>query len=81
MRDEPAWTAVLDEQEAALEGRRGALLLAVRASDGEELSRLELESPPVFDGCAAARGRLFVSAMDGRVVCLGGDEVSGSGKR
>ncbi|MHC4371275.1 MAG: hypothetical protein ACYSW8_26985, partial [Planctomycetota bacterium] len=57
---------------AAFEGRMGADFCAVSASTGEKLSELEhLESPPVFDGLIAARGRLYISTADGRVRCFG----------
>lgn len=36
---------------------------------GEKLSAIELDAPAVWDGIAAADGRLFVSLSDGRVVC------------
>ena len=62
----------LDEQIAALEGRKGALLWAVSASDGERLAEYELESVPVFDGMAAANGRLFLVTSDGMVLCFAG---------
>ncbi|MHC4165715.1 MAG: outer membrane protein assembly factor BamB family protein, partial [Planctomycetota bacterium] len=47
---------VLDEDDpyAAFEGRRGAKLVAVSAKDGKQISAIELESPPVFDGLIAA---------------------------
>jgi outer membrane protein assembly factor BamB len=60
----------LREQEAAFEGKRGAILWAVSAADGTKLSELKLDSPPVFDGMAAAGKRLFISLMDGSVVCF-----------
>lgn len=56
----------------AIEGRRGAQLWAVRAADGEKLAERSLDAPPVFDGMAAARGRLYLSTVDGRVLCFGG---------
>lgn len=56
---------------AAFEGRRGARLAAVSAADGTELAKLDLESPPVFDGLIAARGQLYVCLEDGSVACLG----------
>ena len=58
------------EQVAALKGKRGALLRAVSAQDGRTLNELELDECPVFDGMAAAGGRLFISTMDGNVVCF-----------
>ena len=62
----------LREQEAALEGKRGGMLMAVSAADGGQLVKYDLESPPAWDGMAAAGGRLFVSLVDGSVVCFGG---------
>jgi len=62
--------AKLVEQRAALEGRRGALLWAVSVSDGKKLAEYKLQSPPAWDGMAAARGRLFLSTIDGKVLCL-----------
>jgi hypothetical protein len=64
----------LAEQEAALEGKRGALLAAVSATDGGKLAAYRLDSAPVFDGLAAANGRLFLSTLDGKVICLGAGE-------
>ncbi|MHC4351533.1 MAG: outer membrane protein assembly factor BamB family protein [Planctomycetota bacterium] len=65
---------VLDEDDpyAAFEGRRGAKLVAVSAKDGKQISAIELESPPVFDGLIAANNRLFASLRDGSLVCLAG---------
>jgi hypothetical protein len=53
----------------ALEVTQGGSLLAVSAADGKTLANLELRSPPVFDGMAAAHGRLYLSTKSGRVVC------------
>ena len=46
------------------------LLLAVSSKDGAELARCPLNAAPVFDGLAAAGGRLYVATMDGNVHCL-----------
>ncbi|MBM4019244.1 MAG: methyltransferase domain-containing protein [Planctomycetes bacterium] len=63
---------VLDPKDiyAAFEGRKGARLVAVSATDGAVLSERELDSPPVFDGLIAAGARLFVSLEDGTLLCL-----------
>jgi len=63
--------AAVEAPEARDEGQ-GALLLALAASDGAELARHRLEAPPVFDGLAAAGGRLYVTLEDGRLVCMDG---------
>ena len=57
---------------AALEGRRGAVLVAVSPKEGKKLAELKLDTEPVFDGMIAAQGRLFVSLQDGSIVCLAG---------
>ncbi|MEX1096333.1 MAG: PQQ-binding-like beta-propeller repeat protein [Planctomycetales bacterium] len=50
----------------------GGVLLAVDAASGAKRAELELEQPPVLDGLIAARGRLYLSTVDGRLSCLGG---------
>jgi outer membrane protein assembly factor BamB len=57
---------------AAYEGRAGAILRAVSATDGRTLSEVRLDVPPVWDGLIAAEGRLFVALADGSVACLSG---------
>ena len=60
----------LAEQSAAFEGRRGALLVAVSRDTGEKLKAYRLDFVPRFDGLIAANGRLYVSSLDGQVICL-----------
>jgi len=69
---EKAAAEKLAEQDAALAGKRGALLWVVDPADGKKLAELKLASPPTWDGMAAARGRLYLTTMDGSVVCLAG---------
>jgi hypothetical protein len=59
------------ELSAAYEGREGGLLWAMSAGDGSKLAEYELQTPPVWDGMAAAGGRLYFSTYDGRVRCMG----------
>jgi outer membrane protein assembly factor BamB len=70
--DDPSVALALAEQAAALEGKKGALLWALSAADGERLSDRRLDAPPVFDGMAAAAGRLYVSAQNGVLLCFEG---------
>jgi outer membrane protein assembly factor BamB len=49
---------------------RPAVLIAISASDGNELARYQLDSTPVFDGMAAAYGRLYVSMENGNLLCM-----------
>ena len=52
---------------AALEGRRGGVLLAIDPATGKRISQTEIASPPRFDGMAAAGNRLFLVTRDGKV--------------
>jgi hypothetical protein len=63
---------VADTRDAwgAIEGRKGGRLLAMSTADGRTLSSMKLDSPPVDDGLAAARGRLFMCTRDGMVRCF-----------
>ncbi len=54
----------------AWEGRKGGVLAAYAASDGEKLAEYKLPAPPVWDGMAAAGGRLLLALEDGTVLCM-----------
>ncbi|MEZ5303855.1 MAG: LamG domain-containing protein [Verrucomicrobiales bacterium] len=69
-RDESV-DALLAQQDAALRGEQGSILMAVSKADSEEKGRLQLPTLPVWDGMAAANGKLFVAGKDGKVYCLG----------
>ena len=69
---DPQTHAKLAQQTAAFEGRMGGRLQVVSASDGKELTEIELDAPPVFDGMAAAGERLYLATTDGNVICYGG---------
>jgi outer membrane protein assembly factor BamB len=61
-----------DDPLAAYEGRKGAMLWIAAARDGSKVAEYELASPVVWDGIAAAHGRLYVTTENGRVLCLAG---------
>ena len=67
----PSAQAVFGPQEP--DEKQGALLIAVSASDGAKLTQCQLDSSPVFDGMAAAYGRLYISMNDGSLLCMGGE--------
>ena len=54
----------------ALAGKTPGLLLAVSPADGTILTETSLPSMPVWDGMAAAGGRLYIALSDGCTVCL-----------
>ena len=57
----------------AFEGKEGIRLRAVSAADGAKLAEHELDALPVFDGLAAAGGKLYLATKDGRVLCFRGE--------
>lgn len=68
-------SAVLEKlalQNAMLEGKGGALLWAVSASDGKKLAEYKLNSLPSWDGMIAAGGKLFLTTMSGEVAGYSG---------
>ena len=53
-------------------GKKGALLWAVATADGKKLAEYKLDSVPVFNGMAAANGRLYLVTKDGKILCFTG---------
>ncbi len=53
------------------EGRKGAVVRTFSTGDGKQIAEYKLDSPPVFNGMAAAGGRLYLVTVDGKVRCFG----------
>ena len=47
------------------------VLVVISAADGRTLEEHPLDAEPVFDGMAAAYGRLYMAMKDGKVLCWG----------
>ena len=62
---------LLIAQDAAIEGRQGGKLVAVNAETGEVQHTVELGTLPSWDGLAGAQGKLFLTTLDGKVMCFG----------
>ena len=63
-----------DDTYAAFQGRLGGSLLVLSTKGGEKLAEYKLDDPPVFDGMAASKGRLYISTQGGTLLCFGGEE-------
>jgi hypothetical protein len=61
-----------DDPYAPFEGRAGGKLWVVSLADGTRSAEYDLASPPVYDGLAAARNRVYLSTQDGKVLCFQG---------
>ncbi len=62
---------LLADQDRALNGSDGSLLLTVNIDTGEVENRVQVNSLPGWDGMASAGGQLFLSTLDGSVICFG----------
>jgi len=61
---------------ASFEGRKGGVLCAISAADGGELSKIDVDVLPVWDGMAVAQGKLFLAMADGSVRCFQADSTA-----
>jgi len=65
---------------AVYEGRRGGVLMVVSAANGKTIGEIKLPAAPVQDGIAVAGGRVYVTTVDGRVLCFGSKGAMQNGK-
>ena len=54
---------------ASYEGGKGSLLWAVNKNNGEKLAEYRFDSKPVYDGMITADNRIYISTVDGSVIC------------
>ena len=62
---------LLMKQDAVLNGEDGARLLSVNMDTGEIEHTLKLDTLPAWDAMAGANGKLFLSTLDGSLICFG----------
>jgi outer membrane protein assembly factor BamB len=55
----------------AFEGRKGGIIQTLATEDGKQIAEYKLDSPPIFNGIAAANGRLYLVTVDGKIRCFG----------
>jgi hypothetical protein len=61
------------EQEKALNGESGSILLTVDKQSGKILSGYRLPTAPLLDGMAGAYGNLYIATTDGKLCCISDD--------
>jgi outer membrane protein assembly factor BamB len=66
------YTAPSEATDPGASDAPAARLIIISAQDGKRVAERELAAPPVWDGMAAAGGRLYLATTDGAVVCFGG---------
>ena len=70
-KKDPTVQKEIDEQEASLSVKRGALVKIINKGSGEVARDFSLDNPPVWDGVSVAQGRIFVVTADGKIHCYG----------
>jgi outer membrane protein assembly factor BamB len=68
---DPEVQRLLDEQDRVLDGDKGGILLAVNIDTGEVEHQLPIASLPTWDGLSGANNQIFLTTLDGRVICFG----------
>lgn len=68
---DPEVQDLLAKQDSVLDGQQGGEMLVVNTHTGEIEHRVNLTALPAWDGLAGAGGQLFLSTLDGQVVCFG----------
>jgi hypothetical protein len=69
--NDPKVEELLAQQDQALEGEMGGLVLVVNTESGQVDHQLLIDAVPTWDGLAGANGNLFLTTLDGRVMCFG----------
>ena len=70
---DPLVQDLLAKQDRVLLGDQGSRLLSVNMDTGEVENEIELGDLPTWDGLVGADGQLFLSTLDGAVVCFGAE--------
>ena len=68
---DPLVQDLLAKQDRVLLGDQGSRMLAVNIDTGEMEGEIQLAELPTWDGLAGAGGELFLSTLDGAVICFG----------
>ena len=73
--DDEAVRQKLAEQSSVLKGADGSIIWAVDTQTGKKLAEYKMNTMPVWDGMAAANGSIFMSTIDGEVICYTGKGI------
>jgi len=76
-KSEQIWALLLSQQTLFAAGikdrpiNQAGTLWSFSVKDGSKQNEIKLPSTPLYDGMAAANGRLYISTTDGQILCLG----------
>ena len=72
LSNEEGFKASMQQQADWLKGINGGILQVYSKKNGKMLAEMILDKLPAFDGLVAADGRLYMTTIDGSIVCYGG---------
>ncbi len=61
---------IFSDQQEHMAGKHGSLLKVINKRDGSEISSVALPYAPTWDGMITANGRIYMTTVDGHLVCL-----------
>jgi hypothetical protein len=65
--------ADIKEQADILKNPDNGILQVISTSDGDKIAEYPLNAQPMFDGLIAADKKLFISTIDGKLICIGNE--------
>ena len=68
---DPQVQDLLAKQDQVLLGSQGSRLLSVNIDTGQVENEVDLRDLPTWDGLAGADGHLFLTTLEGSVICFG----------
>ena len=54
-------------------GKNGGVLEILSKKDGKVIQKVKLESPPKWDSMIVAYDKIYMTLMNGKIICLGGE--------
>jgi outer membrane protein assembly factor BamB len=72
LSNEEGFKAVMHQQADWLKGRNGGVMQVFSKKNGKKLAEMELDQLPAFDGLVAAEGKLYMTTVNGSIICYGG---------
>ncbi len=69
LSNEETFQEAMHKQVEWLRGKHGSFLQVISKNDGEKQKSYPLDCMPIFDGLIASEGKLYMTTMDGSVLC------------
>ncbi len=74
LSNEETYQEKMHKQAEWLQGKYGSIMQVVSKKDGAKLASYSLDCMPAFDGLIASDGKLYMTTMDGSLICYAPEE-------